>query len=98
MARFSSKHLQLGIAAGAVVAAAIAVATVTPAFAQRGGGKAQGKTPEGWSYDIRNGQRVPRGNRVSNPDGSWREEIRDGNCTTVRTMSASGEYRESRQC
>lgn len=97
MAGLSTKHLRLGIAAGAVVAAAVAVATVTPALAQRGD-KAQGKTPNGWSYEIRNGQRVPRGNRVTSGDGSWREEIRDGNCTTVRTMSASGEYRESRQC
>jgi hypothetical protein len=86
------------LAAGAVIAAtAVAIGAFgTPAFAQKG--DAQAKTPSGWSYDIRNGRRVPRGNRVTAADGSWREEVRDGACTTVRTMSASGEYRETRQC
>jgi len=97
MPRVSKKHLHLGLAAIFVVGAVVGLAAVSPALAQRSE-KAQGKTPENWSYEIRNGQRVPRGNRVTNPDGSWREEIRDGNCTTVRTMSAGGEYRESRQC
>jgi hypothetical protein len=55
-------------------------------------------TPKGWSYDLKNGQRVPKGNRVSNPDGSWREEVKQGNCVTVKEKSASGEYKESRQC
>ncbi len=97
MARVHSKHLRLALAAGVVAAAAVGIATITPAFAQRGE-KGQAKTPDGWSYDIRNGQRVPRANRVTNGDGSWREEVRDGSCTTVRTRSASGEYRETRQC
>ncbi len=56
------------------------------------------QTPKGWSYDIRNGQRVPKGNRVTNPDGSWREETKQGNCVTVKEKSASGEYKETRQC
>lgn len=56
------------------------------------------KTPKGWSYDLKDGQRVPKGNRVTNPDGSWREEVKQGNCTTVKEKSANGEYKESRQC
>ena len=37
------------------------------------------QTPKGWSYDThKNGQRVPKGNRVTNPDGSWREEVKPG--------------------
>jgi ABC-type sugar transport system substrate-binding protein len=59
---------------------------------------AQATTPRGWSYDIRNGQRVPKGNRVTNADGSWREELRQGNCVTVKEMSKAGEYKETRQC
>ena len=90
------KPLHLTLAAGGLVAVALAVGALTPALAQRG--ETQAKTPANWSYEIRNGRRVPRGNRVSNPDGSWREEVRDGACVTVRTMSASGEYRETRQC
>ena len=95
MRRVSKHHLKLSIAATAVVLAAVCVAAATPALAQRSD---KARTPDSWSYDIRNGQRVPRAQRVTNPDGSWREEVRDGNCATVRTMSANGEYRESRQC
>jgi hypothetical protein len=56
------------------------------------------KTPNGWSYEIKDGKRVPKGNRVTNPDGSWREEIKQGNCVTIKEKSASGEYKETRQC
>ena len=31
-------------------------------------------TPKGWSYELKDGKRVPKGNRITNPDGSWREE------------------------
>jgi hypothetical protein len=58
----------------------------------------QQSTPKGWSYNIQNGQRVPKGNRVTNADGSWREEVKQGNCVTVKEKSASGEYKETRQC
>lgn len=57
------------------------------------------QTPKGWNYEIQNGKRVPKsGNRVANPDGSWREETRQGNCVTVKEKTAAGEYRETRQC
>jgi len=56
------------------------------------------QTPKGWSYEIKDGKRVPKGNRVTNPDGSWREEIKQGNCVTVKERSAAGEYKETRQC
>ena len=58
----------------------------------------QQQTPQGWSYNLKNGQRVPKGNRQTNPDGSWREEVKQGNCVTVKEKSASGEYKETRQC
>ena len=56
------------------------------------------QTPKGWSYNLQNGQRVAKGNRVTNADGSWREETKQGNCTTVKEKSAAGEYKETRQC
>lgn len=57
------------------------------------------QTPNNWNYEIRDGRRVPRsGKRVTKPDGSWREEVRQGNCVTVKEMSKSGEYKETRQC
>jgi hypothetical protein len=56
-------------------------------------------TPKGWNYEIKDGKRVPKqGNRVTNPDGSWREEVRQGNCVTIKEMSKNGEYKETRQC
>lgn len=59
----------------------------------------QPQTPRNWSYTLdKNGQRVPKGNRVSKPDGSWREEMRQGNCVTVKERSATGEYKETREC
>ena len=56
-------------------------------------------TPRGWNYEIRDGKRVPKANnRVQNADGSWREESKQGNCVTVKERSATGEYKETRQC
>jgi hypothetical protein len=55
-------------------------------------------TPSGWSYTIKDGKRVPKGNRVVNADGSWREEIRQGKCVTIKEKSSAGEYKESRSC
>ncbi|MEO6433118.1 MAG: hypothetical protein ABIO29_03950 [Sphingomicrobium sp.] len=78
------------IAIGAVLAAATGLAAAAQAQSQQ--------TPKGWSYEIRNGQRVPKGNRVVNADGSWREEVRQGNCVTIKEKTAAGEYRETRQC
>lgn len=56
------------------------------------------RTPKGWSYEIKDGKRVPKGNRVTNPDGSWREEVKQGHCVTIKEKSATGEYKETRQC
>ena len=75
---------------GAALVAAAGVATAAPEGNQ--------STPKGFNYEIKDGKRVPKGNRVTNPDGSWREEIKQGNCTTIKTMSAAGEYKEVRQC
>jgi hypothetical protein len=84
------KMLVLG---GAAFAAAAVYAT--PALAQD---QQDQKTPPNFSYEIRDGKRVPKGNRVTNADGSWRETVRQGNCTTIKEKSAGGEYKETRQC
>ena len=87
MVRISNRALVFG--AVALVAAA---GFATMAAAQNV------QTPPGWSYEIRDGKRVPKGNRVTRPDGSWREEVKQGNCVTIKEMSAAGEYKETRQC
>ncbi|WP_395000724.1 hypothetical protein [Sphingomonas sp.] len=55
-------------------------------------------TPKDWKYEIRDGKRVPKGNRVTNADGSWREEVRVGQCLTVKEKTAAGDYSETRKC
>ena len=87
MTATARKALMLGAIA---LAATAGYATVAAAQSQQ--------TPKGWSYEIKDGKRVPKGNRITNPDGSWREEVRQGNCVTIKERSASGEYKETRQC
>ena len=94
MMRVSTRALMM--AAVALIGAGFAGA----AYAQAAGGNAQAQsTPKNWNYEIRDGKRVPKGgNRVTKPDGSWREEVKQGNCVTVKERTASGEYKETRQC
>ena len=74
---------------------ALAATAASAAFAQSAPDQA---TPKGWNYEIKDGKRVPKGQRTVNPDGSWREEIRQGNCVTIKEKTAAGEYKESRSC
>ena len=62
------------------------------------GAAAAQAVPKNWSYEIKDGKRVPKGQRVTNPDGSWREEVRQGKCITIKEKSAAGEYKETRRC
>src|SRR3954451_14878169 len=87
MNRTARRALLIGAVA---IAATAAYATAAPAQNQQ--------TPKGWSYDIKDGKRVPKGDRVTNSDGSWRETVRQGNCVTIKERSAGGEYKETRQC
>jgi hypothetical protein len=91
MKRFSKGALVIGAALMAVSGSA--------AFAQSASGKdGLQATPKGWNYEIKDGKRVPKGERVTNADGSWREETRQGSCVTVKEKTAAGEYKESRRC
>jgi hypothetical protein len=75
---------------GAVTLAATAASA---AFAQP-----RQSTPNSWNYEIKDGKRVPKAERKVNADGSWREEMRQGECVTVKEKPATGEYKESRRC
>ena len=82
--------------AGLALAAAFGA---TGAQAQGGPGQGACASPPGLNYMICNGQRVPKGgNRVTRPDGSWREEQRQGPCLVVKEKTAQGEYKETRRC
>ena len=80
------------LAASAIAAGVMAAGIAAPAMAQ-----AQ-RTPKGWSYEIKDGKPVRKGDRVTNADGSWREVLRQGKCVTVKEKTAAGEYRETREC
>ena len=54
--------------------------------------------PKSWNWEIRDGKRVPKADRQSNADGSWREVTKQGTCTTVKERSPAGEYKETRSC
>jgi hypothetical protein len=92
MTRISKGILLVGVAvlAGAVLAGG--------AHAQSTADNSTRATPKSWNYEIKDGKRVPKGNRVTNADGSWREETRQGACVTVKEKTATGEYKESRRC
>ena len=40
----------------------------------------------------------PKGNRVTKPDGSWREEVRQGNCLTIKEKDLRPASIRKRQC
>ncbi|HEY6916271.1 MAG TPA: hypothetical protein VI381_01375 [Allosphingosinicella sp.] len=91
------KHRPAHVAALAIAGIGLAILAAGPVSAALA--EPVKKTPDNFSYDIKNGKRVPKtGNRVTNPDGSWREEQKDGDCVIIREKTASGEYRETRSC
>jgi hypothetical protein len=89
MIKVSRKALVIG---GGIAAVVLAGGFATAALAQ------DRQTPKGWSYELRDGKRVPKANRVTKADGSWREEVKQGNCVTVKERSPAGDYKETRQC
>jgi hypothetical protein len=85
MSRLSKTAVWLG-----ALAAAGAIGFAGTAAAQ--------SVPKNWNYEIKDGKRVPKGERVTNADGSWREETRQGKCITIKEKSPAGEYKETRRC
>lgn len=88
------KELSRTVALAGGIAALAAIGLATTAVAQ----DTNVPTPKSWNYEIKDGKRVPKANRVTNADGSWREEIRQGKCITIKEKTATGEYRETRRC
>ena len=81
---------------GGVAVAALAAGA---AYAQAGPGQQAGTQNTPFNYEIKDGKRVPKPtSKVTNADGSWREETRQGSCVTIKEKSAAGEYKESRRC
>jgi len=79
----------------ATLAVVLVAGTAGAAYAQSSGDQA---TPKGWSYEIKDGKRVPKSTRTVGKDGSWREETKQGACTTVKERTADGEVKTTRKC
>ena len=96
MNRFAMGTLVVvAVAAVAVVGVAgVAYAQATNASAPM----ATQSTPKNFSYEIKDGKRIPKSNRTSNADGSWKEEAKVGNCSTVKEGTPSGEVKITRKC
>lgn len=90
MTRMVRILLGAGALALAATAASAAYAQVTTTGDQA--------TPKNFNWEIKDGKRVPKGNRQVNADGSWREEIRQGKCLIIKEKSAAGDYKETRKC
>jgi hypothetical protein len=85
-------------ALGGLVVAGIAVAAFAGAASAQSVKTAQASTPKNWSYEIKDGKRVPKSNRVANADGSWREELKQGPCVQIKEGTANGEVKITRRC
>jgi hypothetical protein len=77
-------------------ALALAATAASAAYAQATAGDQE--TPKSFNWEIKDGKRVPKGDRQTNADGSWREELRQGKCVVLKEKSAGGEYKETRKC
>jgi hypothetical protein len=94
--KYVMKRVWLLTATAAVASFGVAtMAAAQPARPQQPTNQVE-RTP--FNYDVVDGKRVPKANRVVNADGSWREEVRQGKCLTVKEKSAAGEYKETRSC
>ena len=95
MRRFASRAVMLVAVATVAVVGAAGVARAQASSHAQDHTQA---TPKNFNYEIRDGKRVPKSNRVTNADGSWREVTKVGNCTTVKEGTAAGEVKITRTC
>jgi uncharacterized low-complexity protein len=94
----SVSQVALAIAGLTLVAAVGWPVAARAAQGQDKSAAADQSTPKGWSWEIKDGKRVPKGTRKVGADGSSREEVRVGSCLTIKEKSADGVYKESRRC
>ena len=81
---------------GGVAVAALAAGA---AYAQNAGGQQAGAQNTPFNYEIKDGKRVPKPtSRITNADGSWREETRQGNCVQIKESTPDGTVKTTRKC
>jgi len=88
------KTLWTRVAVAAIAGLGLAVA------AQAAAPQQSQSTPKTWNWKYdKAGNRIAKGDRVTKADGSWREEIPQGNgCVLVKEKSANGDYRQYSEC
>jgi hypothetical protein len=83
------------LAVGGVAVAALAAGAAWAQSGQSAG--ASQNTP--FNYEIKDGKRVPKPTaKVTNADGSWREETRQGACVTIKEGTPDGAVKTTRKC
>ena len=83
----------------AAVGGIAVVALAGAAYAQNAGASSAGTQNTPFNYEIKDGKRVPKPtSRITNADGSWREETRQGNCVTIKEGTPDGAVRTTRKC
>ena len=85
------------LAVGGVAVAALEVRVRAPRRATR----PTTDRRQGLGHDLggRRHQRVPKPTaKVTNADGSWREETRQGSCVTIKEGTRDGSVKTTRKC
>jgi hypothetical protein len=83
----------------AVAGAAVAALAAGSALAQSANQNAVGTQNTPFNYEIKDGKRVPKPtSKVTNADGSWREETRQGSCVQIKEGTADGAVKTTRKC
>jgi len=83
----------------AVAGAAVAALAAGSALAQSANQNAAGTQNTPFNYEIKDGKRVPKPtSKVTNADGSWREETRQGSCVQIKEGTADGAVKTTRKC
>ena len=83
-----------------LVVGGVAVAALAAGAAWAQAGQGHGHTQSTpFNYEIVDGKRVPKPtSKVTNADGSWREETRQGNCVTIKEGTPDGAVKTTRKC
>ena len=83
----------------ATIGVTVAALAAGAAFAQAAGGQQAGTQNTPFNYEIKDGKRVPKPtSKVTNADGSWREETRQGACVQIKEGTADGAVKTTRKC
>jgi hypothetical protein len=78
---------------------AVAALAAGAAYSQSAAGQSTGTQNTPFNYEIKDGKRVPKPtSRITNADGSWREETRQGNCVTIKEGTPDGAVKTTRKC